>query len=83
MLKEIKDSLILLITLLGVLIFIPLIVIIGKIEWAFKGYNKLHNGSICPKCKKGIMKLHRYSEMGYAHILECYKCGFKLDGIEE
>ena len=51
-----------------------LISISGIIIWT-----DLKDGDKCPKCKKGILELHGY--YGGGHKLECFKCGFRLDGV--
>ena len=44
-------------------------------------WTNLKDGSNCPKCGNPL-KLHGYCDFG-GHKLECYKCGFMIEGIKE
>jgi len=83
---NIKENIIVVFALIGLCFFmvvvVPLLWIIQKIEWFLKGWLFLKEGSTCPECNKGIMYLHGYGEFG-GHILECPKCHFRLDGVDE
>ena len=46
--------------------------------WDILFLTDLRDRDKCPRCKKGILKLHGYGSWG-TNRLECYECGFYIN----